>query len=258
MQRIGLRRGCPRPGLLVAESAQIQVRERPLLREQARLTSPHADEQRRPLVLEAPADEAEHLLRGLVRPVGVVDDRHDRRLSRGHRQQAQRRRPDRERRCAELRTEVEHSPDERRLPSLETFELVAERPDERLERGEGHRALRLDSGDEQPAPFRFCLRRRKEEGGLPDARLAGDHDRRPVSLPGGPAAVDERRQLPIPAQQHSRIMASPQGSDGPAGRFGTVVIPAGDSAPTPKHAALLPAIMADAKVGRAQASTLAQ
>jgi hypothetical protein len=60
--------------------------------------------------------------------VGVIDEQNRRPLVRRDRQQRQRRGADRERRGPDRRAQVEHAPEQARLPFLELVEPLAQRP----------------------------------------------------------------------------------------------------------------------------------
>ena len=159
-------------GVVVIEPCKVQLRQGGEIG--TRLAD--GEDERHPLSHQPPGDEPEHLPRGAVEPLHVVDDAEKRAVVRG-REQAECRQRDEEavRRLAGLETECDAQ--SRPLMLGDGVEPVEQRSAELVQARERQLHLGLDALDLRDAEPGRLPRRIPQQCGLADARLTADHER---------------------------------------------------------------------------------
>ena len=171
------------------------------------------EQQRHPVGPDPPRREEQRVLRGPVKPVGVVDDRQQRPLLGGGGQQAERRGADGEAIALARLTEPEGAGERPRLPLGDLPEPIEQRPADVVQAGELELGLGLDTtGTDDGHPLRprgGVVEQRR----LADPRLAAQQQGAAALGAGGGEQLLDPLPLGLAANQHRPKLSRPGAAD---------------------------------------------
>jgi hypothetical protein len=177
----------------------------------------HREHECDPLAPEPPADERERLGRGVIEPLGVVDDAEQRPFARDLGEQPEHREPDEEWARHGTGTQPERDLERLALRHGEEVEVVDHLAAELMEARVGQLHLRLDRDHPLDARGRRSLGDGLlEQRGLADSGLAEDDQRSAAARPRTVDHGTQARELARPPPQDGRIRLLVQRRNGGA------------------------------------------